>query len=948
MQAATIPSMKGCIVRACVGDGYSPNEQFLFEPRHEALEPLGLCAHESLMTVSDGIALIPLQNFQGVSVKLDKGTPLGMVQPCKPLCQDLAQPGEGPSLPDSLGGGLCAHVKALPNTPERYQRLLEALELPEELGNDEMKQLKELLRESADVFALDDSELGCTDLVRHVIDTGDHSPLRQPPHRTPMVYRDKIEQLVDEMQGRGIIRPSTSPWASPVVLVPKKDGSLRFCIDYRRLNAITKKDVYPLPRIDDIFDTLGGAKFFTSLDLASGYWQVELDEDARAKSAFATYQGLFEFTRMPFGLCNAPATFQRIMQLVLAGLEWRHCFVYLDDILVVSRTFEEHIGHLREVFNRLRSAGLRLKPKKCLILRDEVPYLGHVISARGVRPDPSKTEKVQHFPVPYDVTSVRQFIGLASYYRRFVPDFARIAAPLHALTRKNVVFKWSGACAMAFQQLKEALITAPILACPKFGPGVEFVLETDASGVGLGAVLSQLQDDGQLHPVAYASRSLDTSEKNYGISELETLGLVWAARHFRPYILGHHTTVYTDHSACLSLLQRARPSGKLARWALAIQELDLTIRHRSGRQNSNADALSRNTAPSANYGAASDEEAMQKTECVNVCPDGKCMCIIDGFCKPAKSDVNVCPDGKCMVMVSEVDDFCKPTKIDVDVCPDGKCVCAVISEAECCKPTKIDVDVCSTDKGMCAVVSETNDFCKATKSDVDMCTNGKCVCAVLSENSDFCKAAGSDVTVCPHGNRVCVVSSNSDFCKAAGSDVTVCPHGNRVCVVSSNNDFCKATGSDVTVCPHGNRVCVVSSNSDFCKAAESDVTVCPHGNCVCAVSSKSSDFYKTIGSESDVSVCPHGTCKCNVCAVVCEDSDLCKMRSSLEDVRECQMKDPELKVYVKYLEEKALPTDGGAARRLVCESKAFERSMEYCIVSLPRFRADGVWSSRQS
>ena len=533
--------------------------------------------------------------------------------------------------------------------------------------------------------------------------------------------------------------------------------------------------------------------------------------------------------------------------------------MYLDDILVVSRTFEEHIGHLREVFNRLRSAGLRLKPKKCLILRDEVPYLGHVISARGVRPDPSKTEKVRYFPVPHDVTSVRQFIGLASYYRRFVPDFARIAAPLHALTRKNVEFKWSEACAIAFQRLKEALITAPILAYSKFGPGVEFVLETDASGVGLGAVLSQLQDDGQLHPVAYASRSLDTSEKNYGISELETLGLVWAARHFRPYILGHHTTVYTDHSACLSLLQRARPSGKLARWALAIQELDLATRHRSGRQNLNADALSRNPAPNANYGAASDEEATQRTECVNVCPDGKCMCIIDGFCKPAKSDINVCPDGKCMVMVSEVDDFCKPTKIDVDVCPDGKCVCAVISEADdCCKPTKIDVDVCSTDKCMCAVVSETNDFCKATKSDVHLCTNGKCVCAVLSENSDFCKATGSDVTVCPHGNRVCVVSSNSDFCKAAKSDVTVCPHGNRVCVVSSNSDFCKATGSDVTVCPHGNRVCVVSSNSDFCKAAKSDVTVCPHGNCVCAVSSKNSDFCKTIGSESNAMVflCP--------------------------------------------------------------------------------------------
>ena len=730
IQAATIPSMKGRIVKACVSDGYFPNEQVLFEPRHEALEPLGLNAQESLVTVSDGIALIPLKNYQGVSVKLDEGTPLGMVQQCEPVCQVLTEPRERPSLSGSQSGGLCAHVKALPNTPERYQRLLEALELPDQLGDDELKQLKELLRESADVFALDDSELGCTDLVRHVIDTGDHSPVRQPPHRTPMVYRDKIEQLVDEMQGRGIIQPSTSPWASPVVLVPKKDGSLRFCVDYRRLNSITKKDVYPLPRIEDIFDTLGGAKFFTSLDLASGYWQVELDEDARTKSAFATYQGLFEFLRMPFGLCNAPATFQRVMQHILAGMEWRHCFVYLDDILVVSRTFEEHIEHLREVFKRLRSAGLRLKPKKCLILRDEVPYLGHVISARGIRPDPSKTDKVQGFPIPHDVTSVRQFIGLASYYRRFVPDFACIAAPLHALTRKDVVFEWSAACQEAFVRLKEILVTAPILAYPRFGPGVEFVLETDASGVGLGAVLSQLQEDGQLHPVAYASRSLDASEKNYGISELETLGLVWAARHFRPYILGHHTTVYTDHSACLSLLQSARPSGKLARWALTIQELDLTIKHRSGQQNSNADALSRNPTPNSNSCEANGATAC-KAECVSVCVR--------------------------------------------DVC-DNVCVCSGVREPY---PQKMPVAVAGVDH----------------------------------------------VNVC---DRKCN------------------------------------------------------------------------------------------------SVCQDDECKCNVCAVVCKDSYSCKVQPSLKDIRERQLQDPGLRTYIKYLEDKELPHDEGAARRLVLESKMFE------------------------
>ena len=208
--------------------------------------------------------------------------------------------------------------------------------------------------------------------------------------------------MTDTMQEQGVIQPSISPWASPVVLVPKKDGGKRFCIDYRRLNALTKRDVYPLPRIDDILDAVGGEggkKFFSSLDLASGYWQVELDDDARQKSAFTTHRGLFEFVRMPFGLCNAPATFQRLMQVVLSGLEGRSCFVYIDDMLVVSKTFEEHLQHLGQVFGKLQKSGLRLKPKKC---RDEVIYLGHVVSSAGISPDPAKIDTVRFYPVPTD------------------------------------------------------------------------------------------------------------------------------------------------------------------------------------------------------------------------------------------------------------------------------------------------------------------------------------------------------------------------------------------------------------------------------------------------------------------------------------------------------------------------------------------------------------------
>lgn len=234
--------------------------------------------------------------------------------------------------------------------------------------------------------------------------------------------------------------------------------------------------------------------------------------------------------------------------------------------------------------------------------RDEVPFLGHVISTKGVRPDPAKVEKVRSYPPPTDVTKVRQFLGLASYYRRFIPAFAEVSAPLRALMKKNALFVWTSACDTAFGELKRLLTCAPVLAYPRFGPGQSFVLETDASGVGLGAVLSQ-QHDGVIHPVAYASRSLDKHERNYGISELETLGLVWAVRYFRPYLLGHPCVVYTDHAACLSILNTARPSGKLARWALTIQEMDLTIKHKAGKQNANADALSRNPIETSDVAA---------------------------------------------------------------------------------------------------------------------------------------------------------------------------------------------------------------------------------------------------------------------------------------------------------------------------------------------------------
>ena len=463
----------------------------------------------------------------------------------------------------------------------------------EQLTPEEVSQVRSCVLQAQDVFAVEKGELGNVSEVQHHIETEDGSPVRQAPRRVPFSLRPEISRMVNEMLRAQVIEESCSPWASPVVLVRKKDGTLRFCVDYRRLNAVTRKDVFPLPRIDDLLDQLGGKHIFSTLDARSGYWQIQMHEASREKTAFVTMDGLYEFRVMPYGLCNAPATFQRLMQKTLAGLggDRPFCSVYVDDVIVFSSTVEEHLDHLLQVFERLRKIGLKLHPQKCSFTWPEVLYLGHIISSAGISPNPEKVKAVQDFRVPTNVRAVREFLGIAGYYRRFIHNFAKIAGSLHALTRQQVPFVWTPQCQQAFERLKELLVSPPVLAYPCFSR--PFVLHTDASGQGLGAVLEQEQEDGQLHPVAYASRTLSKHESRYGITDLEALGVVWSAKHFRAYLLGHKCVVYTDHAPLKAMLKAKHTTGKLARWAGVIAELDLEIRYRPGRVNSNADALSR-------------------------------------------------------------------------------------------------------------------------------------------------------------------------------------------------------------------------------------------------------------------------------------------------------------------------------------------------------------------
>ncbi|UYV73203.1 K02A2.6-like [Cordylochernes scorpioides] len=478
--------------------------------------------------------------------------------------------------------------KSADNVPDHLQQVWE--ETKKELQPGQQRELATLLATYNKIFAKSSEDYGRTDLTRHRINTGESNPIKQAPHRIPLARRQEAETLVKEMLDQNIIEPSSSPWVSPVVLVKKKDGSTRFCVDYRKLNDITKKDSYPFPRIDATLDTLAGSQWFSTLDLKSGYWQVEMHPDDKEKTAFTTGSGLWQFNVMPFGLCNAPATFERLMEAVLQGLATETCMVYLDDIIVLGKNFEEHLSNIEKVFKRLEASNLKLSPKKCKLFKKEVAYLGHIISAEGVQTDPEKTETVRMWPTPKDLTQLRSFLGLCTYYRRFIPGFSNIARPLHRLTESGRPFVWTPDCQRAMEKLKEMLVAAPILAYPR--PGDSFILDTDASNTGIGGVLSQVQE-GSERVIAYFSKTLSKPERNYCVTRKELLAIVKSIEHFHHYLYGQEFILRSDHASLQWLLNFKNPEGQLARWIQRLQEYQVKIQHRPGKRHQNADALSR-------------------------------------------------------------------------------------------------------------------------------------------------------------------------------------------------------------------------------------------------------------------------------------------------------------------------------------------------------------------
>lgn len=465
------------------------------------------------------------------------------------------------------------------------------------LGKSQKDQLEKLIQKFADIF---NDQNGRTNTLQHQINLLPGSkPINSPPYRYSPAKREAIEQNLSDMMEEGIIKPSKSPWASPVVLAPKKDGSMRFCVDYRKLNAITIRDAYPIPRIDDTLDSLQEARYLSTLDLRSGYWQVAMDKESKEKTAFITHKGLYEFNVMPFGLTNAPATFQRLMDIVLAGLKWQCCLVYIDDIVIYSPTFDKHLEDLGKVFSALREANLKLKVSKCCFCRKEMKYLGHIVTQDGIKPDPALVNAVMQFPRPKSIKDVQSFLGLTGYYRRFISNYAKIAEPLlkqlRQVQERNYHLHWSSDCTVAFDTLKHKLTSAPIMRTPDFTE--PFILEVDACEYGLGAVLTQ-EYEGKKFVIAYASRTLSAPERKYGATEREALAIVWATQHFRPYLEGVKVLIRSDCKALQWLKDSKDVSGRLARWAMKLSAFQIeSIQYRPGKANGNADSLSRNPVP---------------------------------------------------------------------------------------------------------------------------------------------------------------------------------------------------------------------------------------------------------------------------------------------------------------------------------------------------------------
>lgn len=597
--------------------------EFLVEPLEfgEGVLPDGLLISPALVLAERGLAYIPVTNVHNSDVLLIPRRVIATVQVTELVLRSDPQI---EVIADDISHECTAYVSSQ-TTGSSFDLDLDNISM-NGLSHMEQTQAKALLAKYSSLFAKNETDVGCTNLITHEIPLLDEVPVRQPYRRIPPSQYEMVKTHIKQLLDSQIIRESSSPYSSPIVLVQKKDGGIRMCVDYRQLNSKTRKDAYPLPRIEETLDALTGAQWFSTIDLASGYSQVKMAERDKSKTAFCTPFGLFEFNRMPFGLCNAPSTFQRLMERMFGDCRYQSVLLYLDDVIVFSNSVGQHLERLEEVFSRLQHQGLKIKLSKCQFFQKQVKYLGHVVSPEGVATDPDKVAAVRDWKPPTNLAELRSFLGFSSYYRRFIADFAKMAAPLHRVVaqlsspgkkgktpKTPLALAWTPECEASFHLLRKALISTPVLAYADFQK--PFVLEIDASHWGLGAVLSQEQG-GKLRPVAFASRGLRPTEKNmenYSSFKLEFLALKWAVTEkFREHLLGASCTVFTDNNP-LCHLNTAKLGALEQRWYSQLAPFNLNMKYRPGSRNGNADALSRQySEPSVSEEIASGDEEQEE------------------------------------------------------------------------------------------------------------------------------------------------------------------------------------------------------------------------------------------------------------------------------------------------------------------------------------------------
>lgn len=472
---------------------------------------------------------------------------------------------------------------------------IETLIRTQHLSKLEKTKLLDLMYQNQSILLKQNEKLSATSAIKHKIVTADDSPVYTKSYRYPHHFKKDIEEQIEDMLINGIIQPSNSPYNSPIWVVPKKSDAsgkkkVRLVIDYRKLNEKTIDDKYPIPQMEEILDNLGKSEYFTTLDLKSGFHQIEMDMKDRIKTAFSVDNGHYEFIRMPFGLKNAPATFQRAMNSILHGLIGNICYVYLDDIIIFGSSLENHLDNIQTVFERLTKNNLKIQLDKCEFLKRETEFLGHVITPEGIKPNPDKVKQILNWALPKTQKQIKQFLGLTGYYRRFIKDYAKLCRPMSKYLKKSAKLNCNDQEYMkAFELLKKIISSDQVLAYPHFDK--PFIVTTDASNYALGAVLSQIQD-GVERPIAFASRTLNSAEENYSTTEKEALAIIWAVKKFEPYLYGYKFLLITDHKP-LTFIKTSDKNSKILRWRLELGKFEYDIKYKEGKSNVVADALSR-------------------------------------------------------------------------------------------------------------------------------------------------------------------------------------------------------------------------------------------------------------------------------------------------------------------------------------------------------------------